>query len=89
MSNGVVVTKAEIARRLGVSRTYITYLAQGKKKPSKGMADRLAKLGLTANLMQLTSPFPGTHTGPLAQLAEQLTLNRMSRCTIESIRNEL
>jgi transcriptional regulator with XRE-family HTH domain len=77
MNTEIGMTKAEIARRLGVSRTYITYLTQGKKKISRGMADRLAKLGLTANLMQLTNPVPGIHTGPLAQLAEQLTLNQV------------
>ena len=46
----MLMLKAELARQLGVSRTYITLLAQGKKKPSKNMVDRLAALGLTANL---------------------------------------
>ena len=45
-----LTSKAELARQLGVSRTYITLLAQGKRKPSKRMVDRLAALGLTANL---------------------------------------
>ena len=44
------MTKAELARQLGVSRTYVTLLFQGKKKPGRKMVDRLAALGLTANL---------------------------------------
>ena len=46
----MLISKAELARQLGVSRTYITLLAQGKRKPSKGMVGRLAALGLTANI---------------------------------------
>ena len=70
------ITRAELARTLGVSRTYVTLLCQGKKKPSKEMADRLAKLGLTVNLCDNVSPCISTHTGPLAQLAEHLTFNQ-------------
>ena len=44
------ISRAELARQLGVSRTYITLLAQGKRKPSQKIADKLAKLKLTANL---------------------------------------
>jgi transcriptional regulator with XRE-family HTH domain len=76
MTNTIGITKAELARRLGVSRTYITYLTQGKKKPSREMADRLAKIGLTVDVGWLSTTCPSTHTGPLAQLAEQLTLNQ-------------
>ena len=69
------ITRAELARHLGVSRTYVTLLCQGKKKPSKEMADRLAKLGLTANLeyqYQRTD-------GPLTQLVEHTTFNQVLR----------
>ena len=45
-----MMLKSELARQLGVSRTYITLLAQGNRKPGKDMVDRLAALGLTANL---------------------------------------
>jgi transcriptional regulator with XRE-family HTH domain len=45
-----LISKAELARQLGLSRTYVTLLAQGKRKPGKDMVDRLAALGLTANL---------------------------------------
>ena len=70
------ISKAELARRLGVSRTFVTLLSQGKKKASQDMADRLAKLGLAANLEPLTSTGTGTCDGPLAQLAEHLTFNQ-------------
>ncbi len=38
------MTKAELARQLGVSRTHITLLAQGKRKLSRKLADRLADI---------------------------------------------
>ena len=51
------ITKAEIARKLGVSRTYVTLLTQGKRKPSKKIVDKLAKLKLTSNLEVNTHAF--------------------------------
>ncbi len=74
--NVLSITRAELSRQLGVSRTYVTLLCQGKKKPSKEMADRLAKLGLTVNLCDNVSLCVSTHTGPLAQLVEHLTFNQ-------------
>ena len=74
--NVLPITRAELLRQLGVSRTYVTLLCQGKKKPSKEMADRLAKFGLTVNLSDNVSPCVSTHTGPLAQLVEHLTFNQ-------------
>ncbi len=44
------ISKAELARELGVSRTYVTLLTQGKRNPSKKIVDKLAQLQLTANL---------------------------------------
>jgi len=38
------LTQAELARRLGVSRTHITLLSQGKRKLSDKLADKLADL---------------------------------------------
>jgi transcriptional regulator with XRE-family HTH domain len=38
----ILCTKAEMARQLGVSRTHITLLTQGKRKLSKRLADKLA-----------------------------------------------
>ena len=70
------MTKAELARRLGVSRTYITYLTQGKKKPSREMADRLARMGLAANLSDNENGNINACSGPLALVAEHLTFNQ-------------
>ena len=47
---GQNISKAELARTLGVSRTYVTLLTQGKRKPSKRIVNKLAQLKLTANL---------------------------------------
>ncbi len=58
------ISKAELARELGVSRTYVTLLTQGKRKPSKRIVDRLAQFKLTANVTANT----GTH--------EHLTFNQ-------------
>ena len=74
------ITKAKLARLLNVSRTYVTLLTQGKKKPSSEMIDRLAKLGLTANL---TSMYPQSR-GSVAQLVEHLTFNQMVEGSIPS-----
>ena len=38
------MTKADLARYLGVSRTHITLLTQGKRKLSEKLADKLADL---------------------------------------------
>ncbi len=37
-------TQAELARKLGVSRTHITLLVQGKRKLSRELADKLADI---------------------------------------------
>ena len=51
------MNKAELARQLGVSRTYITLLANGKRKPSKSLVDKLAQLKLTPNAVVNTQAF--------------------------------
>ena len=74
------ITKAKLARLLNVSRTYVTLLTQGKKKPSKEMIDKLAKLGLTANL---TNMYPHIY-GSVAQLVEHQTFNLLVEGSIPS-----
>ena len=44
------MSKAELARKLGVSRTYITLLAQGKRNPGQQLANKISQLGLTGQL---------------------------------------
>ena len=70
------MTKAQLARELGVSRSYITLLSQGKKKPSREMANRLTEMGLSVSLSELSQEKQSTHNGPLAQLVEHLTFNQ-------------
>ena len=67
------MTKAELARALGVSRTYVTMITNGRKKPSQRVLDRLTALGLTANL-DVNADASG---GSLAQLVEHLTFNQV------------
>ena len=38
------MTKAEIARQLGISRAYVTMLAKGERQPSKRLQRRIEKL---------------------------------------------
>ena len=44
------ITRAELARQLGVSRTYVTLLAQGKRKPCREIVNKLAHIMLTREL---------------------------------------
>ena len=38
------MTKAEIARQLGISRAYVTMLTKGERQPSKRLQKRIQKL---------------------------------------------
>jgi transcriptional regulator with XRE-family HTH domain len=44
------ISRAELARQLGVSRTYITLLIQGKRQPSSQLVDQIRQLQLTSTL---------------------------------------
>ena len=50
IKNHVPISKAELARQLGVSRTYVTLLVQGKRQPSQQLANKIKQLQLTAEL---------------------------------------
>ena len=43
------LTKAGLAKELGVSRAYISMLTSGKRKPSKKIINKLDTLGVTLN----------------------------------------
>mgnify|MGYP001122431904 CR=1 FL=1 len=43
------MTKAELARKLGVSRAYVTMLSNGTRKPSRKIVNKLKETGLTVN----------------------------------------
>ena len=46
----LAISKAELARQLGVSRTYVTLLTQGKRQPSQQLANKIKQLQLTAEI---------------------------------------
>jgi transcriptional regulator with XRE-family HTH domain len=58
------LTKAELARQLGVSRTHITLLAQGKRKLSERLADKLADVlaGKPNALSKASNPLGGMNS---------------------------
>ena len=43
------MSKAQLAKMLNVSRTYITLLTQGKRQPSREFVDKLRQLGVDAS----------------------------------------
>ncbi len=47
------ITKAEIARQLGVSKAYISMIMGGKKKPSQDMMRKLHQLGVNLESVNL------------------------------------
>jgi transcriptional regulator with XRE-family HTH domain len=65
------MNKAELAHKLGVSRTYVTLLTQGKRQPGPAIVDKLTQLMLTTDWKAHPQMY-----GPLAQLAEHLTFNQ-------------
>jgi transcriptional regulator with XRE-family HTH domain len=44
------ISKAELARQLGISRTYVTLLIQGRRQPSSQLVGQLRQLQLVAQL---------------------------------------
>ena len=44
------ISRAELARQLGISRTYVTLLIQGKRNPSQLIANKLKLLTLTMHI---------------------------------------
>jgi len=69
-------TKAQLARELGVSRSYITLISQGKKKPSPHMANKLTQLGLTVSLSELNEKPKNACTEHQTPQIEHLTFNQ-------------
>ena len=51
------ITKAELARKLGISRAYVTMLCNGKRKLNKDLVNKLGNLGVTLN-QQVTGSIP-------------------------------
>ena len=70
----IPLSRAAIAREIGVSSTYITLLAQGRRNPSENIVDKLAHLKSTKDME--FDKGETTICGPLAQLVEHLTFNQ-------------
>ena len=49
-------TKVELARQLGVSRAYITMIANGKRKPSQDIVNKLNSLNNVNAQLQKFNP---------------------------------
>ena len=58
------ITKAELARQLGVSRAYVTMIANGKRKPSEDIVNKVEANSLTLN-QQVTGSTPVRLTTPV------------------------
>lgn len=43
------MTQAELAKQLGVSKSYVSMLLSGQRKPSKKVAEKLKQVNLTVN----------------------------------------
>ena len=70
------LTKAELARQLGVSRTHITLIAQGKRKFSQQLADKLDALTMTSTpLGGISSAFGGFDSHALPPFFQNLLTN--------------
>jgi transcriptional regulator with XRE-family HTH domain len=48
-----VITKAQLARELGVSRAYITMIANGKRKPSQKFVNKINRLNVNTSYLNL------------------------------------
>ena len=49
------ISRAELARQLGVSRTYVTLLMQGRRQPGWQLANKINELRLTAEFEHVLS----------------------------------
>ena len=69
----------QLARELGISHSYLSQIKHGKRPPSAKVVSKMVSNGkqLLSNSNQNDRL---TKHGPLAQLAEQLTLNSKLKC---------
>ncbi|MCJ7792239.1 MAG: helix-turn-helix transcriptional regulator [Dehalococcoidia bacterium] len=63
MKQNTGITKAELARQLGVSRAYITMIANGTRKPSQDIVNKLQGLGVNKlNVKRTSNPSWGINS---------------------------
>jgi len=51
------MTKADLARQLGISRSYVTMLAKGERQPSKKLKRKIERLTGNSSLSDILSSF--------------------------------
>ena len=51
------ITKSEIARQLGISRSYVTMLTKGERLPSKRLQRKIEKFTGTSSLLDMFDGF--------------------------------
>ena len=66
----------QLARELGVSHSYLSQIKNGKRPPSQKVVSKFGWNGKQSEFDTPTSNSYNSVRGPLAQLAEQLTLNQ-------------
>ena len=79
MRQRMVTTKAELARQLGVSRAYITMIANGKRKPSQDIVNKLNSLSFETNQIVNKSE------ANLVTLNQQVQGSRPWRLTLDTV----
>lgn len=80
MSKGII-TKSDIARELGVSRAYVTMIANGKRKPSPDIVNKMESLGFTT---KQTVNKSNTNSLTLNQQVPSSSLGRLTFLTCDS-----
>ena len=66
----------QLARELGVSHSYLSQIIHGKRSASKKMVSKMVSNGKQLDFDTIPDFSYNKSSGPLAQLAEQLTLNQ-------------
>ncbi len=66
----------QLAKELGVSHSYLSQVLHGKRPASDKVVSKMAGSGKQDIIDSFTSNSYNIRHGPLAQLAEQLTLNQ-------------
>ena len=95
MKQKSLMTKAELARQLGVSRAYITMIANGKRKPSEDIVNKLNSLSFEtnqivnkteANLLTLNQQVQGSSPWRLTTKLAEATDFQKNACNLTQSR---
>jgi transcriptional regulator with XRE-family HTH domain len=90
MNEDHVLSKAEVAKRLGISRTYVTLLIQQKRQPSSQLVDQMRQLQLTSVLPpELLSVYAKWGSGDLNPDALRHKILSLARLPIPTLPREI